>query len=76
MIALPTVVLAMVALIPGLWFFLLIALPVWFLGLLATVPVMRSEGIYAGLGVLAGLGLGAIAFCAAIYVNLHGVFGT
>ena len=76
MIALPTVALVLIALIPGLWFFLLIALQVWFLGLLATVPVMRSYGIYAGLGVLAGWGLGAIALCAVIYVNLHNVIGT
>ena len=32
MIALPTVALVLIALIPGLWFFLLIALSVWFLG--------------------------------------------
>ena len=76
MIALPTVALVLIALIPDLWFFLLIALHVWFLGLLAAVPVMRSDGIYAGLGVLAEWGLGAIALCAAIYVNLHRECGT
>jgi hypothetical protein len=58
-----------------MWFFLVIALPIWFLGLFA-VGIMRSDGVYAALGVLAGWGLGGAALCAAIYVNLDGVIGT
>ena len=73
--AAPTLVLVLIGLIPMLWFFLLLALPYWFLSLLAAVWIMRKEGFVVGLGVLAGCVIGAVAFCAAFYYQLRAIFG-
>ena len=74
--AVPMMGLVLIGLIPGLWFFLLLAVPFWFLLLLAAVFVMRTEGFAAGVGVLSGCAIGAVAFCAAFYFQLGSVFGT
>lgn len=74
--AVPMMGLVLIGLIPGLWFFLLLAVPFWLLALLAAVFVMRTEGFAAGLGVLAGCVIGAVAFCVAFYSQLGGIFGT
>ena len=67
MAAVPVVGLVLIGIIPGLAFFLILAVPYWILSTLAAPFVMRSVGLSVGFGVLAGCAVGAGAFCAAFY---------
>ena len=76
MVAVPVVGLVLIGLIPGLWFFLIFALPYLAVSILAAPFLIRAAGLSVGLGVLTGCAIGGAVFCViGYYLWLPAIIG-